>query len=223
MATMTTTTFAVTSASRQQFRVLRGFCVTNFPKYSLSSCVALSGKYPVGIKFVCKSPFSRYLVRPTCALGSGFQTSLSDDASITVKDSEITLVSQDDKTIQVRVDLTGKDTQIIFDKTLIRLGREAPPVPGFRKQKGGISRIPKEFLLEMLGADRVTNFVIQEIITSTVANYVTEEKLVVKDNKVTTTQTAEELKSSFAPGNAFGFDAILELEKSAADTLNSTT
>nr|GMD26709.1 uncharacterized protein LOC109156844 isoform X2 [Ipomoea batatas] len=120
--------------------------------------------------------------------------------------------------------MTGKDTQIIFDKTLIRLGREAPPVPGFRKQKGGISRlIPKEFLLEMLGADRVTNFVIQEIITSTVANYVMEEKLVVKDNKVTTTQTAEELKSSFAPGNAFGFDAILELENSAADTLNSTT
>ncbi|XP_019160249.1 PREDICTED: uncharacterized protein LOC109156844 isoform X2 [Ipomoea nil] len=219
MATMTTTTLAVTSVSRQQFRVLRGFCITNFPKYSLSSCVALNGKYPVGIKFVCKSPSSRYLVRPTCALGSGFQTSLSDDASITVKDSEVTLVSQDDKTIQVRVDLTGKDTQIIFDKILIRLGREAPPIPGFRKQKGGKMKIPKEFLLQMLGEDRVTNFVIQEIITSTVGNYVTEEKLVVKENKVTTTQTAKELKSSFAPGNAFGFDAILELEKSAADTL----
>lgn len=30
----------------------------------------------------------------------------------------------------------------------------------------------------MLGADRVTNFVIQEIITSTVANYVTEASTV---------------------------------------------
>jgi hypothetical protein len=38
---------------------------------------------------------------------------------------------------QLRVDLTGDQTQKVFDKILINLGRTAPPVPGFRMQKGG--------------------------------------------------------------------------------------
>lgn len=38
---------------------------------------------------------------------------------------------------QLRVDLTGDQTQKVFDRILINLGRTAPPVPGFRKQKGG--------------------------------------------------------------------------------------
>jgi hypothetical protein len=33
--------------------------------------------------------------------------------------------------------LTGDQTQKVFDKILINLGRTAPPVPGFRMQKGG--------------------------------------------------------------------------------------
>lgn len=39
-----------------------------------------------------------------------------------------------------------------------------------------------------------------------------QEKLKVKDSKVNTVQTAEELKSSFAPGKEFGFNVTLELE-----------
>lgn len=38
---------------------------------------------------------------------------------------------------QLRVDLTGDQTQKVFDRILINLGRTAPPVPGFRMQKGG--------------------------------------------------------------------------------------
>lgn len=39
-----------------------------------------------------------------------------------------------------------------------------------------------------------------------------QENLTVKDNKINTIQTAEELKSIFVPGNDFGFNATLELE-----------
>lgn len=38
----------------------------------------------------------------------------------------------------------------------------------------------------------------------------------VKDKKMSTTQTVEELRSSFTPGNGFGFNAVLELESSEA-------
>ena len=39
--------------------------------------------------------------------------------------------------MQVRVQLPGKATQKIFDEALTFLARDAPPVPGFRKSKGG--------------------------------------------------------------------------------------
>lgn len=35
------------------------------------------------------------------------------------------------------MELSGKETQIVFDKVLTNLARTAPPVPGFRRQKGG--------------------------------------------------------------------------------------
>ncbi|KAK4426542.1 hypothetical protein Salat_1422800 [Sesamum alatum] len=42
--------------------------------------------------------------------------------------------------VQVRVDLTGKETEIVFEKTLRNLARTAPPFPGFRREKGGMTR-----------------------------------------------------------------------------------
>lgn len=33
--------------------------------------------------------------------------------------------------------LPGKATQKVFDEALVILARDAPPVPGFRKSKGG--------------------------------------------------------------------------------------
>ena len=38
---------------------------------------------------------------------------------------------------QVRVDLGGEETRLVFEKVLTNLARAAPPVPGFRRQKGG--------------------------------------------------------------------------------------
>jgi len=41
---------------------------------------------------------------------------------------------------QLRVDLTGDQTQKVFDRIVTNLGRTAPPVPGFRMQKGGTNQ-----------------------------------------------------------------------------------
>ncbi|XP_048437689.1 uncharacterized protein LOC103946417 isoform X2 [Pyrus x bretschneideri] len=155
------------------------------------------------------------------AAGSGLEASIGDAQGnlITLKTAKIVVESQDDNKIQVRVDLTGDDTQKVFDRVLTNLARTAPPVPGFRRQKGGkTSKVPKSFLLDILGKERVTKFVIQEIINSTMADYVNKENLTVKENKVSTTQTAEELKLLFTPGNEFGFNATLELETSELET-----
>ncbi|KAL6976160.1 hypothetical protein U1Q18_024950 [Sarracenia purpurea var. burkii] len=83
---------------------------------------------------------------------------------------------------------------------------------------GKTSKVPKSFLLQALGEERVTKFVIQEIVSSTMADYVKKENLNVKDKKINTVQTEEQLKLLFAPGNEFGFNATLELENLEADT-----
>ncbi|KAK8643626.1 hypothetical protein V6N13_012912 [Hibiscus sabdariffa] len=157
-----------------------------------------------------------YTRKPISALASGLEASISDtdDKLIALKDAKILVESRDEKKIQLRVDVTGIETQKVFNKVLMDLARQAPPIPGFRREKGGkTTKVPTEFLLQILGEDRVTKFVVQEILTSTIADYVKEEKLKVKDKKVTTSQTAEELKVSFTPGKDFGFNAVLELEE----------
>ncbi|KAG2397845.1 uncharacterized protein HKW66_Vig0139190 [Vigna angularis] len=70
-------------------------------------------------------------------------------------------------------------------------------------------QIPKDFLVQMLGEERVIKFAIQEILNSTMADY---ENMDEKNWKINTTQSAEQLKKSFTPGNDFGFNVILESE-----------
>ncbi|KAK4422030.1 hypothetical protein Salat_2153700 [Sesamum alatum] len=161
------------------------------------------------------------LLQPLSAVGSGLEASITDpkDNAISIKNVEIVVESKGDDKMQVRVDLTGKETEIVFEKILRNLARTAPPVPGFRREKGGkTSKVPRDFLLQILGEDRVTNFVIQEIVSSTLADYVKKENLSVKDNKINTIQTADELKSAFIPGNDFGFNATLELQESTEES-----
>ncbi|KAK9932227.1 hypothetical protein M0R45_019473 [Rubus argutus] len=159
------------------------------------------------------------LSRPIYAAGSGLQASVAEENVIRLKTAKIVVESQDENSIQVRVDVTGDETQKVFDQVLTNLARTAPPVPGFRRQKGGkTSKVPKSFLLDILGKERVTKFVIQEIVSSSMADYVKKENLSVKENKINTTQTAEELKELFSPGNEFGFNAIVELENSEIET-----
>ncbi|GMP55132.1 hypothetical protein CsSME_00020045 [Camellia sinensis var. sinensis] len=165
----------------------------------------------------------RCLSKPISAVGSGLEVSTDPkDNAITIKNVKILVESREDDKIHLRVDLTGNETQKVFDQVLTDLARSAPPIPGFRRQKGGkTSKVPKSFLLQVLGEERVTKFVIQEIVSSTMADYVKKENLNVRDKKINTVQTAEELKLLFAPGNEFGFNATLEIENFESETTSS--
>ncbi|KAM1120557.1 hypothetical protein ACFX2I_044615 [Malus domestica] len=230
--TMNTTTTMTTSkvSGFQLFRLPKQqqqqhFSVSNpgrrYCGALLPSCQYASQNHNLTVKSPNNSGHARLSSPIYAAAGSGLEASIGDAQGnlITLKTAKIVVESQDDNKIQVRVDLTGDDTQKVFDRVLTNLARTAPPVPGFRRQKGGkTSKVPKSFLLDILGKERVTKFVIQEIINSTMADYVNKENLTVKENKVRTTQTAEELKLLFTPGNEFGFNATLELETSELET-----
>ncbi|KAK4802512.1 hypothetical protein SAY86_000715 [Trapa natans] len=168
----------------------------------------------------------RRLPGPLSATGSGLEASITDEdvKTIALKNVKIAIESQSENQMQVRVDVTGEETQKVFNMVLTNLARTAPPIPGFRREKGGkTTKVPKDFLLQMLGEERVTKFVIQEIVTSSMTDYVKKENLMVKDKKMSTTQTVEELRSLFRPGNDFGFNAILELENSEGEDQSTSS
>ncbi|KAI5356440.1 hypothetical protein L3X38_009335 [Prunus dulcis] len=77
------------------------------------------------------------LSRLIYAAGSGLEASIADVEGnlITLKTAKIVIESQEDNKIQVRVDLTGDDTEKVFDKVLTNLARTAPPVPGISQTK----------------------------------------------------------------------------------------
>ncbi|CAN4100850.1 unnamed protein product [Withania somnifera] len=155
----------------------------------------------------------RPMVKPASTAGSGVEAAVTNEEFL-IKNSKITVESEDGEKIQVRVDVNEEDTRIVFEKVLTKLAKSEQPIPGFRREKGGkTSRVPREFLPAILGEERVTNSTIREIINSTLADYVKKKNLIVKDNNISITQTEDELSSSFAPGTKFGFNAILELEK----------
>ncbi|GJM92217.1 hypothetical protein PR202_ga08658 [Eleusine coracana subsp. coracana] len=82
--------------------------------------------------------------------------------------------------------------------------------------EGKTSNIPSSILLQMLGKSRVTKFVLQEIMSITIGDFVKKENLKVNP-EIETTQSEAEMESAFKPGSAFGFNVILQLEKSDTD------
>lgn len=166
----------------------------------------------------------RDLLKPVSAVGSGLETSMTDSkaGTLTLKTVEISVESQDAEKIKLRVDLPGEETQKAFNVVLSNLARSAPPIPGFRRQKGGkTAKVSRNLLLDILGKERVRNFVIREIVTSAVAGYVEKENISVKDDKINTTQSEDELKQCFLPGNAFGFNVELELVDKETETAST--
>ncbi|CAL4972704.1 unnamed protein product [Urochloa decumbens] len=163
---------------------------------------------------------SRRTFHAVSAVGSGRDSSVTEaerKSDLSLENVKTSIVSRDDETINVRVQLPGKATQKVFDEALTILARDAPPVPGFRKSKGGkTSNIPSSILLQMLGRSRVTKFVLQEILSITIEEFVKKENLKVNP-EIKTTQTEDEMESSFTPGSAFGFNVIMQLEKSDSD------
>nr|XP_028963305.1 uncharacterized protein LOC103442006 isoform X6 [Malus domestica] len=163
--TMNTTTTMTTSkvSGFQLFRLPKQqqqqhFSVSNpVRRYCgalLPSCQYASQNHNLTVKSPNNSGHARLSSPIYAAAGSGLAASIGDAQGnlITLKTAKIVVESQDDNKIQVRVDLTGDDTQKVFDRVLTNLARTAPPVPGFRRQKGGkTSKVPKSFLLDILG------------------------------------------------------------------------
>ncbi|XP_010268222.1 PREDICTED: uncharacterized protein LOC104605239 isoform X2 [Nelumbo nucifera] len=137
---------------------------------------------------------------------AGISTSLFDDFSISATNTNA-------REIKMRIDVSGAKTQAIFDDVFSKMVAAAQPIPGFRRVKGGKTPdIPKDILLHVLGPSKVYMQVIKKIINSAISDYVEKEGLKVgKDLRVD--QSFEELEASFEPGEEFGFDATIQLQK----------
>ncbi|XP_057546470.1 uncharacterized protein LOC130825323 [Amaranthus tricolor] len=222
MASMTTAICATPTVLLQRNAFPNAAVSGKFRVYMIHQESNKRPSYSQNLKGRAKSD----MLKPVCAVGSGLETSMTDTKGgiLTLKRIEITVESEDAEKIKLRVDLSGEETQKAFDVVLSNLARSAPPLPGFRRQKGGkTSKVPKNLFLDIIGRERVMNFVIREIVTSAVAGYVEEENLTVKEDKISTTQTEDELKQSFLPGNSFGFNVELELvnEETEAETVST--
>ncbi|KAJ4840991.1 hypothetical protein Tsubulata_044854 [Turnera subulata] len=182
----------------------------------------------------------RHVTKPISAVSSGMEASISDakKKAPIIKNAKFVVVSQDEDKVQVRVDVNGDETEKAFSKLLRDLASSAPPVPGFRRQKGGIACSLFTTLIEkiaglpisgtsnqfvFLGLMQLTTLAILTLyyfcmFIRSHPGKTTKENLKVKENKFQTIQKVEELKELFAPGNEFGFNAVLELEKPEASS-----
>ncbi|KAI5084602.1 hypothetical protein GOP47_0000771 [Adiantum capillus-veneris] len=156
----------------------------------------------------------------TKVTGVAFATSsgqMERSVSIRFKD-EATVTSEpfDEKQLKVIVSLTSVGTRKAFEVVLENLRRSAPAVPGFRMAKGGKSVIPRDVLYQMLGPSRVDSFVVKEIVSSSVLEYVEKEGFKVKKD-FKTVQSDKELVAQFKAGKEFVFEAILSLEDVEAE------
>ncbi|XP_031121385.1 uncharacterized protein LOC116024598 isoform X1 [Ipomoea triloba] len=142
-------------------------------------------------------------------------TSGLEDAEVsTVQYEEFsvsTSVTDSSNELKITVDVSGSKTQEIFDDVFSKMVAEAPPIPGFRRVKGGKTpNIPRSVLLEVLGHLDVYNRVIKQVINLTIGEYVEKEGLKVGKN-LSIEQSFEELEALFEPGNPFRFSATLKL------------
>ncbi|KAK3001366.1 hypothetical protein RJ639_022228 [Escallonia herrerae] len=113
--------------------------------------------------------------------------------------------------LKMGIEVSGGKTEEIFDLVFSNMVSDAQPIPGFRRTKGGKTPdIPRDILLQVLGPSKVYREVIKKVINSTIAEYIKREGLKVsKDLRVE--QSFEDLESEFEPGDAFRFDATVQL------------
>ncbi|KAM3353208.1 hypothetical protein ACQJBY_024400 [Aegilops geniculata] len=71
--------------------------------------------------------------------GRGASVAEAEKTGLSLDSFKITVVKRDDEKIHLRIELPGKETQKVFDAALTSLAKDAPPVPGFRRSKGGIN------------------------------------------------------------------------------------
>ncbi|XP_057815170.2 uncharacterized protein LOC131028834 isoform X2 [Cryptomeria japonica] len=182
-----------------------------YKKHFASHVYSTRESFPLRIPFLSNDKCNRLTINSAAAADTGLEKSKPE--VLVINDREITVESREDGKIHVRVNVSGEDTERTFDDILTKLAKEVGPVPGFRRQKGGKSgNVPKFVLLKMLGRSTVRNFVIQELISSTLADYTAQENLNVKE-ELNTKESAEELDAAFEPGKKFSFSAVIELEE----------
>ncbi|KAH7297060.1 hypothetical protein KP509_26G051300 [Ceratopteris richardii] len=145
------------------------------------------------------------------------------ERSVSIRfEDEATITSEPygEMQLKVSVSVTAVGTRNAFDYVLENLRKSAPPVQGFRRAKGGKSVIPKDVLYQMLGPSRVDGFVVEEIVSSAVLEYVEKESFKVKKN-FQTVQSNKELAAMFKAGKDFVFEAILDLEDTQTEAAAS--
>ncbi|CAM6084577.1 unnamed protein product [Calypogeia fissa] len=143
-------------------------------------------------------------------------------APLTIKDAKIVAEPPKDNQLKIRVDIDGQATKRAFDTVLKDLAKNAPPVPGFRKAKGGkTSIVPLNVIYQLMGPRLVRKFVIEEILKATLNDYVQKEGIKVK-NELKTDQSSDELDAQFEPGKEFGFNATLDLAEEETPSNENT-
>ncbi|XP_006661431.1 uncharacterized protein LOC102722703 isoform X1 [Oryza brachyantha] len=133
-------------------------------------------------------------------------------SSISFKDFLVSVQTEEDGLIKIRVTVDDTMTDSFFEKVFLKKLVAAQPLPGFRRMKGGKTRdIPKDIALHIIGPSKVKKESIKNIISFTIAEYVQKEGLSASKN-LKVLQSYEELEAAFEPGKEFCFDASLRLQ-----------
>ncbi|WJX36502.1 hypothetical protein P8452_24371 [Trifolium repens] len=182
--------------------------VNDFVSYS-SNCrhFCLSLKHRHGAMRILNREQSKCL--GTAAVLSDAEISSTRFEEFTVSTADTNDVGE----LKLSIEVFGNKTQRTFDYVFQKMVEAAQPIPGFRRVKGGKTpNIPKDVLLEVLGPSNVFKQVIQEIINSTVAEYIEKESLKVSSD-LRVKQSFEDLETTFEEGEKFSFDVVLQLQK----------
>ncbi|VAI19826.1 uncharacterized protein [Triticum aestivum] len=132
-------------------------------------------------------------------------------APVAFKDFHVSVLTEEDGVIEIRVTVSSKMTVSVFEKVLSKHIAAAQPLPGFRRLKGGKTpNVPKEVALHLIGPSKVKKAAIKKIINRAVAEYVEKENLDASKN-LKVLQSYEELEATFEPGKEFCFDAAVHL------------
>ncbi|EEE70049.1 hypothetical protein OsJ_30007 [Oryza sativa Japonica Group] len=158
-------------------------------------------------------------------------TETSTESLVSFKDFLVSVQTEEDGLIKLRVTVADTMTESIFEKVFSKNVAAAQPLPGFRRMKGGLllylgkpyfvsisvqieldeHAIPKEIALHLIGPSKVKKETIKNIISLTIAEYVQKEDLDASKN-LKVLQTYEELEAAFEPGKEFCFDATFHLQ-----------
>lgn len=161
----------------------------------------------------CSKRINHKVCRALQAVSPVQCTENATQAPVAFKDFHVSVLTEEDGVIetQIRVTVSSKMTDSVFEKVLSKHIAAAQPLPGFRRLKGGKTPdVPKEVALHLIGPSKVKKAAIKKIINRAVAEYVEKENLDASKN-LKVLQSYEELEAAFEPGKEFCFDAAVHI------------